>query len=139
MTFKSVSLQIFTLIFSLFLMTSCAENKKEIKEAAHEEAKKEMTSQHSYQCTMDCEKGKTYHETGSCPVCKMDLKELKKGEGMTCKQHEDGKCSCEGDKCACANCAEHSKTMSMTCKQHEDGKCSCEGEKCKCENCPEHS
>ena len=133
MTFKSVSLQVFTLVFSLFLMTSCAENKKEIKE----EAKKELTSQHDYQCPMDCEKGKTYHDTGSCPVCKMDLKEVKKGEGMTCNQHKDGKCSCNGEKCKCENCPEHSKTM--TCKQHEDGKCTCEGDKCACANCPEHS
>lgn len=26
-----------------------------------------------YACPMDCEKGKTYPQTGSCPVCKMDL------------------------------------------------------------------
>ena len=27
----------------------------------------------AYQCPMDCEKGKTYSEPGTCPVCKMDL------------------------------------------------------------------
>jgi len=26
-----------------------------------------------YACPMDCEKGKTYPQPGSCPVCKMDL------------------------------------------------------------------
>ena len=31
-----------------------------------------------YQCPMKCESDKTYHEPGSCPVCKMDLKEVKK-------------------------------------------------------------
>ncbi|WP_299273492.1 heavy metal-binding domain-containing protein [uncultured Psychroserpens sp.] len=27
-----------------------------------------------YQCPMKCEKDKTYHSKGNCPVCKMDLK-----------------------------------------------------------------
>ena len=27
----------------------------------------------AFACPMDCEKGKTYPQTGSCPVCKMDL------------------------------------------------------------------
>ena len=31
----------------------------------------------SYQCPMDCESGKTYDKEGICPVCKMDLKEVK--------------------------------------------------------------
>jgi|CEGC01.1.fsa_nt_gi hypothetical protein len=26
-----------------------------------------------YRCEMDCEKGKTYHEPGKCPVCEMEL------------------------------------------------------------------
>lgn len=30
-----------------------------------------------YACPMDCENGKQYEESGSCPVCKMDLKEVK--------------------------------------------------------------
>lgn len=29
-----------------------------------------------YQCPMKCEADKTYSEPGSCPVCKMDLKEV---------------------------------------------------------------
>lgn len=31
------------------------------------------TQKASYICPMDCEKGKTYDQAGSCPVCKMDL------------------------------------------------------------------
>ena len=27
----------------------------------------------AYSCPMDCEKGKTYPQPGTCPVCKMDL------------------------------------------------------------------
>lgn len=29
-----------------------------------------------YQCPMQCEGDKTYDEKGSCPVCKMDIKEI---------------------------------------------------------------
>ena len=39
----------------------------------------------AYECPMDCEKGKTYDEKGTCPVCKMELVE---------KEHSDHK---EGD------------------------------------------
>ena len=31
----------------------------------------------SYSCPMDCEKGKVYEEPGICPVCEMDLTEVK--------------------------------------------------------------
>ena len=30
-----------------------------------------------YQCPMKCEGEKTYAATGTCPMCKMDLKEVK--------------------------------------------------------------
>lgn len=30
----------------------------------------------SYQCPMKCEDDKTYEESGACPVCNMDLKEV---------------------------------------------------------------
>ena len=33
-----------------------------------------------YQCPMKCEGEKTYHEKGSCPVCKMDLQKLEAKE-----------------------------------------------------------
>ena len=138
MKFKFVSLSVFVIIFSLFLITSCGDNKNEKKEAPQEEAKKEVHSNHDYQCPMDCEKGKTYDEAGSCPVCKMDLKEAKQGETTKCDMHKGGKCSCEGDDCKCENCEEHAKAA-MTCSQHKDGNCSCEGDKCECENCSEHS
>jgi hypothetical protein len=48
---------------SAFLFASCAgENKAEITQ---------------YQCPMNCEVEKTYEKAGICPVCKMDLKEVK--------------------------------------------------------------
>ena len=43
-----------------------------------EAAKKEDMAMVEYQCPMKCEADKTYHAPGSCPVCKMDLKEVKK-------------------------------------------------------------
>ena len=30
----------------------------------------------AYQCPMKCEGEKTYEEEGTCPKCKMDLKEI---------------------------------------------------------------
>jgi hypothetical protein len=76
------------LILSLGLfVTSCKENKKsteDVKIEKHEhgdsdeEMKKSEIAVAEYQCPMKCEGDKTYHEPGSCPVCKMDLKEVKK-------------------------------------------------------------
>ena len=74
------------LSFGLFI-TSCKENKEsteEVKTEKHEhgdsdkEMKKSEIAAAEYQCPMKCEADKTYHEPGSCPVCKMDLKEVKK-------------------------------------------------------------
>ena len=84
------------LILSLGLFTiSCKENNKSTehektehheheKAEHHEDVGSDTEMKHSeiaaaeYQCPMKCEKEKTYHEQGSCPVCKMDLKEVKK-------------------------------------------------------------
>ncbi len=48
----------------------------------------------TYQCPMKCEGEKTYHEPGSCPVCKMDLKpiEVPKSVAYQCPM------KCEGEK-----------------------------------------
>ena len=130
---KPISISILVLSFSILLFASCKEQKADPKSESHTE----LHASAEYQCPMDCEDGKTYEKAGKCPVCKMDLKAHNgKKTAMTCSQHKDGKCSCEGGKCKCDNCPEHSKAM--TCSQHKDGKCSCEGDKCKCENCPEH-
>jgi len=105
----------------------------------------ELLADGRYQCPMDCEDGKHYAEAGSCPVCKMDLKKVPAETAMTCKMHENGKCKCDGKKCACANCKEHNKMQNkgqkkqMTCKMHEEGKCKCEGDKCACADCKDHS
>ncbi len=81
-------------------VTSCNGNKKikvEVKTEKQEngdsdkEMKQSETAAVEYQCPMKCEGDKTYHEPGSCPVCKMDLKEVKKGdkeEGHEGHDHE---------------------------------------------------
>jgi transcription initiation factor IIE alpha subunit len=64
-------------VVALLVATSCKTETKKDKEPVKTEAKKEMAME-VYQCPMDCEKGKTYDEKGNCPVCKMDLKKVKK-------------------------------------------------------------
>lgn len=70
--------------------TSCENAKKETavekKEAAEHEGHDHEGEAHKqgdsdamaavYQCPMQCEGDKTYDEKGSCPVCKMDIKEI---------------------------------------------------------------
>lgn len=43
----------------------------------HDAEQHDHSSHAQYQCPMDCEHGKTYEEAGQCPVCKMDLEEVK--------------------------------------------------------------
>ena len=69
--------------------TSCTSEKKtEKQEAPKEEVQKEEMNQDkmdnekmavaAYQCPMKCEGDKTYADKDAkCPVCKMDLKEVK--------------------------------------------------------------
>jgi len=74
---KTIVVMVFA-VAGLFI-TACGN--KENKEAATEEtahSHKVGEEQHlAYQCPMDCEKGKTYTEQGTCPVCKMELIEVK--------------------------------------------------------------
>ena len=55
-------------LFSILIITSFST----CKDATSN--KKEATI---YQCPMKCENDKVYHSTGSCPVCKMDLRPIK--------------------------------------------------------------
>jgi len=114
-------------VFSIaVLFTSCKETKKEeIKTENHESHEHDADTKEAtadvYQCPMDCEKGKTYDEAGSCPACKMDLKKQsadKDGDhavGCTCK--EGGECKCEPGKCQCKE--------EVACTKCEPGKCEC--------------
>lgn len=58
---------------------SCGEKmNKSTTEQSEEETAKGESQQIAYQCPMDCEDGKTYDKPGICPVCEMDLVEVKK-------------------------------------------------------------
>lgn len=60
--YKSIILST-ALLFSVISIASCGGSKEESKKGI-------------FQCPMKCEGEKTYPESGSCPVCKMDLKEI---------------------------------------------------------------
>ena len=78
------------LCFVLGLASTSCENAKKEKNLEKQEVvkhddeeKEEVLHEHSdelamanYQCPMKCEGDKTYNEKGSCPVCKMDIKEI---------------------------------------------------------------
>lgn len=77
-----------TVVTVMFLsLTACNEAKKseekveektelEVIEEAKEETQEEIAMA-TYQCPMKCEGEKTYQEAGSCPVCTMEIKEVK--------------------------------------------------------------
>jgi len=59
----------FIMIMGMGPLASCGGNAESTSTEEHAE--------HThYACPMDCEKGKTYEEEGSCPVCGMDLEEV---------------------------------------------------------------
>lgn len=134
---------VFAVVFSFAMMvTSCKETKKEeVKIENHEghDHSSDEIAMATYQCPMDCEKGKTYDAEGSCPVCKMDLKELKAeaehADGCKCKEAgectcADGKCSCK-EKVACTKCAPGECSCDMQtadakeCNKCDKGACTC--------------
>lgn len=74
------------MVFSIAMVTTISCTKKETNETATEpitteqtthEHKEGETHQLAYACPMDCENGKTYDKPGKCPVCEMDLTEVK--------------------------------------------------------------
>ncbi|MDV7187060.1 heavy metal-binding domain-containing protein [Lutibacter sp. TH_r2] len=132
-------------IFSMVIMfASCKETKKEAVKTECSEAcatssscdenKVEATDKLAYQCPMDCDKGKTYDVAGTCPTCKMDLKQLKSKKDADCKPSEcnDKKMSectkCEPGKC---ECKKDVAANTSSCKSSEK---SCDSKKSSCES-----
>lgn len=128
-------------IFAFAIVTtSCKESKKETEkhemheehngaadhDATHEEGAEDKVAEAVFACPMDCEDGKTYTEAGTCPECKMDLKEkpadkeMKHAEG--CKCQEDGECTCENGKCKCMS---ETASVEKECTKCEPGACKC--------------
>jgi len=67
---------ILTVTITLTATYSCMnkENKDARPTPIHKnEGQESETAKASYECPMDCEKGKAYGEQGKCPVCDMDL------------------------------------------------------------------
>lgn len=82
---------VFVAVFSVaILFSSCKEQKKEVKEEQVEvkEVVKEEIAMAEYQCPMQCEGDKTYSEMGTCPECKMDLKEVDEAESQEVEEED---------------------------------------------------
>lgn len=115
------------IVFSVsVLFTACKETKKDVKLENHEAEQKGELAHTEYECPMDCEDGKTYEKKGSCPVCKMDLKEKEANQDGEhadgCKCKEKGECTCKDGKCEClAEVAVKEKD----CSNCESGSCEC--------------
>jgi hypothetical protein len=84
-TYPMKKLVVFTLLMCCMsiVVLSCKESKEKNTESGSSLAaeKADLAMNDIYQCPMDCEKGKTYDEEGTCPVCKMDLKKVEQEEG----------------------------------------------------------
>ena len=92
------SILLFTLLLSLSVVAvSCKDSKKgtdtevevEVEQTELGVEKADLAMNDVYHCIMDCENGKTYDKEGACPVCKMNLKKVEKGEEGN-HQKEDG-------------------------------------------------
>ncbi|MBL4745049.1 MAG: hypothetical protein JKY08_01645 [Flavobacteriaceae bacterium] len=76
---------VFAIMFMVAIsVISCKDAKKETTEPKTTEVKtevkavvKEELAAATFQCPMKCEQEKVYEKAGACPVCKMDLKEVK--------------------------------------------------------------
>ena len=64
---------IFIFLLSLYTVACNSSNtEKNTTEIKSDTANSKIVAS-VYQCPMDCESGKTYADTGKCPVCEMDL------------------------------------------------------------------
>lgn len=63
---------------SMFLLcVACSGNNQKTET---QETATEHVAEKQYACPMKCEGEKTYTEAGTCPVCKMELKEVAMAE-----------------------------------------------------------
>lgn len=91
---KKTIIQSLAIIVTVIALQACNNADKNNKTENGSEAVKEIAHA-DYQCPMDCEKGKVYHEEGKCPVCGMDLakvehKESEKHDHDAKTEHKDG-------------------------------------------------
>ena len=102
---RKIMIAAFLLMGLAVIATSCENSKKksavENKEVIEHDGHDHDSEAHEhsdsdavaavYQCPMKCEGEKTYDEKGSCPVCKMDIKEieLEKAEAAAEEEEEE--------------------------------------------------
>jgi len=96
-----IKLSIFTVL--LGFLVACSNEKKEQDSSSEVIEQKELEvhdkseevidhgyemAMTAYQCPMKCEGEKTYREEGTCPKCKMDLKEIEVASNEGPKEEE---------------------------------------------------
>lgn len=69
---KNILISSLLLVFSAFVWNACDHDSAKTSTASNPTE----NSATQYICPMNCEKGKTYEQPGSCPVCHMDLKPI---------------------------------------------------------------
>ena len=70
-------------ILALGALGACSDTTQSTTESSGPPAVERVANQKQYACPMKCEGDKTYAEAGTCPVCKMDLKEVAMAEADT--------------------------------------------------------
>ncbi len=60
-------------LFAALVFPACQNDPKTPATTSPSQQPQPIAQQVAYICPMDCEKGKTYNQPGTCPVCKMDL------------------------------------------------------------------
>ena len=55
-------------------------------QSCNSDKKSNLDTSQVYQCPMQCEGDKTYHEVGSCPICKMDLRPIEQSSKVVLEE-----------------------------------------------------
>ena len=71
-------------VFGSLIVTSCGGQEEQSETEVNQEVgdeQEQLAEADVYQCPMQCEGDKTYHEAGSCPECGMDLEKISGDDG----------------------------------------------------------
>ena len=63
-------------VLALGTLSACTDSNKSTTETTETTPVEQVANSQYYACPMKCEGEKTYAKAGTCPVCKMDLKEV---------------------------------------------------------------
>lgn len=83
---KKQFISFFLTLCILVVLASCGSKNSQAEHSTSEHMTVDTTGDSQpvatvYQCPMKCEGEKTYDKPGTCPMCKMDLKEKGEHEG----------------------------------------------------------